>query len=150
MAELEGMLGSTARWHQEAAVAAMTVEMWEHLQALGEWDGGIVEAAFTSSSKRVGSPFCPRPTNGCCMERKALINNSTFAADVDGGSQLQLCKASVTLRQLMLITVDGRESSGHTCGFRLEARKLLETCLWLPYASTRRDSYKNPPGKTRI
>lgn len=46
MAELEAALGSTAHWHDEAAVAAMTVEMWEHLRAISERDGGISEATF--------------------------------------------------------------------------------------------------------
>ena len=91
MAELETVLGSTARWHDEVAVAAMTVEMWEHLHAISERDGGIVEAAFNQLIEQGRITILSDTHKGMLYEerkRKGLVGNSPPAADSNNQSKL--------------------------------------------------------------
>lgn len=91
MVELETALRSTACWDDEAAVAAMTVEMWEHLQAIGERDGGIAEAAFNQLIQQ-GRITIPAETHRWMLheerQKKGLIKDSSPAVAVGGQVKL--------------------------------------------------------------
>lgn len=91
MVQLEAVLASTSRWDDDAAVAAMTVDMWKHLREISDRDGGIAEQAFNQLIDQ-GRITIPSETHKWMLyeqrKRKGLLGNSGPAADGDGQSKL--------------------------------------------------------------